>query len=116
MAATMPEIASSPLRSSTAPDLSAPAAVLATAGADNSLGAELVEVLREHRAPGRPLVRPFLTPGIDAVGHTLAAQRLRGGPRLTDVLPGALAGGEDDEPLSYGVELRPVEAGQEGEW
>src|SRR4051812_9232771 len=100
------------------PDLSAATVAIAAAGADK-LGpgsAELVEVVRKHLVPCRPVVPPFVAPGIDPVRDASFTERLGHRPGLADVLPLTLAGGEQDEPLPQGVELLAVDARQECGW
>src|ERR1700677_645537 len=67
---------------------------------------ELVEVLRQHPAPGRPLVRPLLAPVVHPVGDPLVAKHRRHPPRFADVLPVAFAGREYPPPLPEPVKLR----------
>ena len=64
---------------------------------------QLGEVAGQHRSPERPVVVPLRTPRIDSVGHAFAAEDSGHPPRLTDVLVGAFAAGQDDEPLAEAV-------------
>ena len=57
---------------------------------------ELAQVLRKHRTPRGPLVRPLRSPVVDPVRDLFGAQRLGHPPGLADVLPLALARGQQN--------------------
>src|SRR3954467_14546584 len=65
----------------------------------------LAEVLRQHLAPGRPVVVPLGPPRVDPVGDAVSAERAGHPPRLAEVLGAALAGGKDDHAGLQHVEV-----------
>ena len=75
---------------------------------------ELVQVLRQHPAPGVPLVRPSAGPSCPPGWGCPWRPAPRPSARLADVLPLALAGGQlHDPPLPEQVQLRALQARQE---
>src|SRR5262245_51243697 len=73
---------------------------------------ELRQVLRQHLAPGHPVVAPLLAPRVDAVRDALLPEHALDAPALVGVLELALAVRQQHEPPPQPVEVRPL--GQQG--
>src|SRR5580658_4889151 len=74
---------------------------------------EFLQVLRQHVPPGVPVVFPLRAPVVHPVGDALGAQGPGHLPGRADVLPVALARGQDGPPGPQPVQLRALQAGQE---
>ena len=88
-----------------------------TPATDTSVGRlplrqELAEELRQHLAPGDPVVPPGVVPRVDAVRDALRTEHALDVPALLRILELALPVREQDEALPEQIEMRTIEVRQ----